>query len=313
MVPVELDADWGSTFFENQLGVPMYYPTDLPVFKTGDGKIRYIAEHPNYKTYLQTMNQMDQKGYITADNYAVKNASETQAVVAANKAFAYAWCSDSTVQLNAVGQKADPSISWVMVNPTLGGDKVHLITSGTGWSGTFISKKNKHPDVAIKFMQFMSSLEGQRLSEWGREGIEWTMGSNGLPKFNDDWLASSKDDKIMYTKYTPAFIFGITPVVEAEGRALNDTDAIRAYNAKVRAVVEIQPELNLSLPKADSDASVILSKLEAMRRSQEVKCILSKTDAEFETNYADLIKQTGTIGVAALDDALNTNLANLPK
>lgn len=313
IVPLVFDKDWQTTYFENQLGVPMYYPLNLPVYKADDGQIKYITGHPKYKNYLQFTNKMYQNGYFTAENYAFKNASESEAFITAGTCFSYAHSSNGAVQRNAMSQKTNPNITWKAVNPTLGGADVQLISSGTGWCGTFITKKNKNPDVAIKFLEYMYSLEGQKLSEWGREGIEWKMGDDGLPKFIDEWKTATLDNAIFYTKFNPAFIFGITPTVEAAGRALNDTDAVSEYNAKVRAAVKIQPELNLVLPKADTDTYNTLTKLEAMRVTQEVKCILSANNTEFETNYANLIKQTESMGVADLNKAFATNLKNLPK
>ena len=291
----------------------MYYPTGLPVYKTDDGQLKYITEHPKYEAYLQFMNQMYQKGYITAENFTFKNASESQAFVSSNKCFGYTWCGNNSIQLNALGQNSNPDVSWVAADPKLGGDDVRLVTSGTGWCGTFITKKNKNPDVMIKFLQFMYSLEGQRLSQWGREGIEWTLVDDGLPKFNDEWTAASLDEDIFYTKFNPGFFFGISPTVEAEGRALHATPEVHEYNAKVRDIVEIQPELNLSLPAADTDANIILTKLENMRQAEEVKCILSANDTEFKTNFENLIKQTQTIGIETVNNELNANMAKLSK
>jgi putative aldouronate transport system substrate-binding protein len=313
MVPLVLDPDWKATYFENQLGVPMYYPTGLPVYKTDAGELKYITEHPQYESYLQFMNKLYQKGYVTAENFAFKNASESEAFVTSGKAFTYAHCGNNSVKLTSMGQAADPNTKWVAVDPKLGGDKVRLITSGTGWCGTFITRKNKNPEAMIKMLQFLYSLEGQRLSQWGREGIEWTMGDDGLPKFNDEWKEASLDQDLFYSKYNPAFYFGISPTVEAEGRALHDTEDVKEYNAKVRQLVEIQPELNLSLPAADTEANTILTKLENMRQTEEVKCILSANDAEFKTNFDNLIKQTKTIGVDAINSELNANMAKLKK
>lgn len=310
---VILDPDWEAVYFANQLGLPLYYPTGLPVYKTDDGKLKYITEHPKYETYLRYMNQMYQKGYITAENFAFKNASESQAFVTANKCFGYTWCGNPSARLNALGQQSDPNISWAAVDPKLGGDDARLVMAGTGWCGTFITKKNKNPDIMIKFLQFLYSVEGQRLSQWGREGFEWTMGEDGLPKFIDEWVEASLNQDVFYTKYNPAFYFGISPTVEAEGRALHDTPEIKAYNEKVRSVVEIQPELNLSLPAADTEAQTVLTKLENMRLTEEVKCILSANDEEFKANFENLIKQTKAIGVESLNENINANMAKLSK
>ena len=82
---------------------------------------------------------------------------------------------------------------------------------------------------------------------------------------------------------------------------------------KSQDIVEIQPELNLSLPAADTDANIILTKLENMRQAEEVKCILSANDTEFKTNFENLIKQTQTIGIETVNNELNANMAKLSK
>ena len=65
----------------------------------------------------------------------------------------------------------------------LSGDDYRLPGSGiNGWTVTFISKKCKNAEKAIKLISYLISDEGQLMTWYGVEGITWEYDENGKPK-----------------------------------------------------------------------------------------------------------------------------------
>ena len=64
----------------------------------------------------------------------------------------------------------------------------------TGWASFFITSNCKNPDRAILFAEFLKSPEGDHLSQWGIEGVHYTLTDNGLPITTDDYKAGGSKE-----------------------------------------------------------------------------------------------------------------------
>jgi putative aldouronate transport system substrate-binding protein len=181
---------------------------------------------------------------------------------------------------------------------------------GTGWAALAITKNCKNPEAAIKFMEYMWSVEGMRLSEWGREGIEWTMGTDGVPQFSNEWIAASKDANVFYTKYNPHYYISMDMVVEVDGRMAVLPADFRAIYTKIAPHIYVCPWIGAATPKVNGTERDILTKLTDMVRNAEVKCFLAENDSEFNRYYQELMNNAGTIGVGQLEAYMN---AQVPK
>lgn len=239
---------------------------------------------------------------MTADNFAFKDRSQSIQLATAGKAFSYSFytgnTSDQFTQLTRAGGIADAT--WYQSLP-LGSD-IKYYNAGIGWSGIFITKNCKDPGRALKFMEWMYSDAGQKLTQWGREGSEYTMGADGIPVFSQDWIDARNDDNVFYSKYNPAFYFGISGVTEAVGRASGVSENARKVMDEIRNRLVLVPEINLSVPKNDTDEKIIMDKIVDLVKNDEVSVILSKSDEEFTKNYNDLIKKVDALGVKKLED-----------
>lgn len=178
-----------------------------------DGSIIFMTSSPQYIDFLRFANTCYRNGFISADNFAFKDDSQSLQIAVTGKAFSYCWYTGNNTaeQLTSLTQKnGDPDALWQHAAPLV--DDAKLYMAGIGWSGVFITKNCKDPARAIKFMQWMFSDEGQRLTQWGREGIDYTLDDNGCPVFSDEWNEARNDERIFYEKYNPAFYFGISGV-----------------------------------------------------------------------------------------------------
>ncbi len=79
---------------------------------------------------------------------------------------------------------------------------------GTGWASCFIATTCKTPDRAICYMEFLKSPFGDRLTQWGIEGVHWEL-VDGLPKKTDAWYARTDEERSgAYTGIGPWYFQG---------------------------------------------------------------------------------------------------------
>ena len=171
-----------------------------------------------------------------------------------------------------------------------------IVNSELGWCGTFITKSNEHPEESIRFMQYLFSEEGQKLSQWGREGTEYILDEDGLPQFSEEWNQSIEDGTNSDI-YNTNFYFGGSKILEAEGRCAVLPDEIQPVYDAIRESFTNDPWYVYAEPKdADGDMKVIDDKLQDLIKNSDAKIILSESDEEFEQNYADFQNQIKQIG-----------------
>lgn len=287
--------------------IPLNFSTDtwtLDPFKTWnnctlqrftineDGTVDITATTEAYKDYLSFCNQMYRKGYFSADNFSWAGDEEKAEFNSGN---AFSTVQNTQNSINSFTDlNADPDVHLMEMKPL---SDYPLVNSELGWCGTFITKNNEHPEESIKLMQFLFSEEGQKLSQWGREGIEYTLDENGLPQFSDEWNQSIEDGTNNEI-YNTNFYFGGSKILEAEGRcAVLPMDELQPVYDAIRESFTNDPWYVYAEPKeSDGDMKVIDDKLQDLIKNSDAKIILSETDEEFEANYQEFQNQIAQIG-----------------
>ena len=275
-----------------------------------DGSVVHYTSAPQYKEYMQFANEMAQKGYMTAEAYANENENDSHQQAYSGNCFAYTWYLSpaSLQQMNTETQKINPDAQWAVMRP-LG--QANYNTS-KGWGGLFVSKSCKNPEKAIQFIQYMFSEEGRHLSKWGREGIEWTMGEDGLPVFSDEWKATKAEGtEAMNKKYNQYFYFGVTGVDELLGDYVDMSEEDLADCTAYKDGYLNYPEIAIATPVSSSDEGVIEAKLKEMLKAEEAKVIFSANADEFEKNYANLQENAQKIGVEQLNSYMTEKVAEV--
>jgi putative aldouronate transport system substrate-binding protein len=313
ITPFTFDYNWRFQVLQCWHGLGHW----LSFTKLDDGSYKFYAETEQYKNMLKLLNSWFQKGYMLSDNFAATN---TTAVVPyqSGKAFSLSTCTQNENLLQQVALTAvDPSYVSVECKPLA---NYKYTTSDIGWSGTFITKKCKDPETAIRFMAWMFTPEAQMLTQNGREGIEYTIDANGIPKFSDEWMQAAADGT-QAQKYNPWFYLGGTEIAEAFGRcaSLPNYDTLYAPQYKaIKDLYENWPWVIAAQPKVGTDEKDILDNLGAnsstgMIANFEAKIIMSSTDAEFEKNYNEFIEAMKAAGVEKLDAYMNANIPEMEK
>ena len=145
--------------------------------------VKFGQVQPQFKDYLAQLREWYQKGYLFKDF-----SKDTRDMLIADKALV-SWCSNSLAcdELVASGTVANPDFYLMpTAHPVLKeGDQVHFraVASTTG-QPTAISTNCKDPEIAVKWLDWMFSDEGQFFCNYGVEGVTYTM-VNSEPQYTD--------------------------------------------------------------------------------------------------------------------------------
>jgi len=275
-----------------------------------DGNATFMITKPEYYNYLKYANSLAQKGLISAENYVTTVEAEARALAFNGDCFAFSWFSSPGFigQLNNETQKVDPNAKWSLLEPL--SDEPYY-NAAKGWSGLFISKNCSNPEAAMKFVAFMYSEEGRHLQEWGREGIDYTMGDDGIPVFSDDWVSLLSDETAHIKKYNYYQYYGITAIDEAYQRYASIDPNILSIFSKYKDNTVNCPELAIATPIFGTEEKVIYDKLEELVKSYEGSIIFSESDSVFEKNYANLIQAAQQIGVDDFNEWYNNKVQTI--
>jgi putative aldouronate transport system substrate-binding protein len=179
-----------------------------------------------------------------------------------------------------------------------------LVNAGLGFSGTFITKKNKHPMESIQLLKYLASDEGKKLVMFGIEGEHWTMNPQGYPEFKyntADGDFTVKNGLKWWYLYSDAIVEGLRGYVPGT----QNTEALM----QAKKITKIRPDLGLIQPLADSEERTIKTKIVEMVNNEKVKIFLAKSDEEAAKAYENMVKTAKQIGLEKYEKWANEQYA----
>jgi len=298
MIPLVLDINWSEQYFLGQFGA-----TPPNLWHEQDGQVQLGISDPRVLETYRFMNELYRKGLIQAENFAYANDQIDDQYATSGKAFAHMHTVSIADRDNLALEKTSETFRFKQLPSKLSPDAVR-VNDGVGFSGIFITKKNKHPEASIKLMQFLASEEGKRLTMFGIEGEHWTWNDEGYPnlKYNpSDTDFVTKNGIKWWYLYSDAIVEGLWGYVPGTQttQALIETKEITQY----------KPELGLIQVKADSAERTIKTKIEELVKNERVKVILSDSPEQVEKNYNAMIDNAKKIGLDKLNAWANEEYA----
>ncbi|RKP56283.1 extracellular solute-binding protein [Cohnella endophytica] len=287
MMPLILNPNWQRPYFDTQFGAQ-------GGFVDKDGKIVYYLRTPEVQKSLMYMNSLYRNGFITSENFAYKNETETEQMMLDGKGFAYTWTYSGAERMNADGKGIH---QFVQLAEPLGPD-ASVVSTGTGGLGVYVTKDNKNVEASVKFLKYMYSEEGWRLGEWGIEGTDWTWNDAGYPEFKND--VNSLD----YLKQKGVYWWGV-PWETGVGMALSSYKAgseTTRQGQQYSKIIKFNPSIGMINPDTDSPEAVIKSNIDNMVKTEVTKVYLSKTPEEAQKAYDEMVKKAEKIGMTKLED-----------
>jgi putative aldouronate transport system substrate-binding protein len=259
-----------------------------------DGTLIHQLHHPALKDAYLYINQLYREGLLSPENFAWSNEQQADQLVYTGRAFAYV--KQTTTADIAQANAESMNYKFVQVVKPLS-DKFHLYSAGNGWAGVFITKNNKNPELAIKFMQFLHSEEGQRLSYWGRENIDWTWNEAGYPEFKYD---KNNDGVIQKLGAQWWGRLGHSQVTESLNQYAPDSETAKAnealapYRSRNNILALVQPE-------PDTKEKIIEDNLTTMVQKEEVKIYLADSEQEAADAFDSMLQKAEQIGITTLE------------
>ncbi|RXZ83021.1 extracellular solute-binding protein [Paenibacillaceae bacterium] len=291
LIPLVMDVNWTEAYFQTQFGV-----TAANMWDEQDGQVQLGVGNPKILEYYKFMNSLYRKGLILAENFAYANDQIDDEYATSGKAFAHMHTVSVAERNNLALEKTTQDFRFQQL-PVQLTDKALRVNDGVGFSGLFITKKNKHPEASMKLVEFLASDEGKKLTMFGVEGEHWTWNDEGYPNLNynpSDTEFVSKNGIKWWYLYSDAIVEGLWGYVPGTQttQALIETKEITQY----------KPELGLIQVKADSKERTIKTKIEEMIKNERVRVILSDSEEQVEKNYANMLENARKIGLDELNE-----------
>ena len=261
-----------------------------------DGTYIHYTQDPRYKEMLSWFNKCWNAGLISPDeSYFIAGST----AVPTGSWFMSLGCTQNMLPgaLSEL-QQLDPSYGAAELVPFAESD---FATSDIGWSGVFITKANKNVEASIKFLAWMFTPEAQKLTQMGREGIEYELNEQGLPVFSAEWIAALNDGT-HNNVYNPWFYLGGSEIVEADSRVAPTDPALvaEAYTV-MRERFDNMPWVKAAEPIGTSDEKVILEKIKEMIKTYERNMIMAENDEAFEKLYDEYLTNAQKTGIDTLN------------
>lgn len=193
------------------------------------------------------------------------------------------------------------------------------LTTGTGVG---ITTSCKDPVAAIKFIDFLCSDEGQVLTKWGIEGVNYFIDDEGHRYRTEEEIKYAQEDTD-YSKKTgvgfhnypfPSYGDGILDPTGSTYTTTSKDAVINEYNVEEKAAVEAWGvELIVDMfPQPDEfktpdysplwayampiEFSEIVDKLDEVSWSALIRCVTG-TEADFDANYDKMIADLEATGL----------------
>jgi len=164
----------------------------LPVGDTewwydNSGKVFHVYSSPQYRNFLQTMNQWFREGLL--DIELNRDEPNFQSLTSTNVVGAFVHLAERTTQYDGFVKSGGVNTAkHTLVSPPRApnGANPQILKRPPTWSHYGITRDARNPELAMRWINFIyGSEEGVLMNEYGIEGRSFTKGSDGKPRFTD--------------------------------------------------------------------------------------------------------------------------------
>lgn len=295
MIPLIMDKDWIEQYFLQQFGVEAL----LDGWYERDGKIDYAIRQPEVLEFFTFMNSLYRNGYILSENFAYTNDQIDDQYALSGKAFAHSH-TVGVADMNNIKAESEGNPYKFKMLPSSISENSKIVSTGLGFAGTFITKKNKDPEASIKFLEYLASDEGKKLTMFGIEGEHWTWNDEGYPNLN---YSPSDADFINNNgiKWWYLYNDGVMEGLQGYVPGTQKTEAL----LQRKEITVYKPEIGLIQTQPDSEEKTIKTKIDEMIKNEKVKIYLAESEEEAIANYESMVKNAEKIGLQQLVDWAN--------
>lgn len=300
LIPVgaHLFNDTGNVSFD------IYLQNFLAVPYEKDGKLYDRKTDPEYIKWLKMFRRLTEQGYISTDVF-IDQRTQMEEKIAEGRFFCmlYQYTDMSNQQKELYTKKPD-SIYMAVDGPKNENGDDHVLPTNTasGWTVTLISKNCKHPDKAIKFMDFMISEQGQKLVYLGVEGITYDV-IDGKEVIKPEVLKMLNTDRTTYDQIYGAddayWMFQDNVMqLKWKGDNVSPTSQLEKWTYKY---AKYTGQYDVILP-VDTEDAYVNSQLEKMWSDTLQELLLAPSDEAFDEIMANYIAEREAMGFEQLQE-----------
>ena len=177
-----------------------------------------------------------------------------------------------------------------------------------------ITKNNKNPERAIKFLNFLASDEGQYLTQWGIKGVSYEIVDGKhkpLPNVIEDFAKDSNNYSKTsgIRKYAIVLKGGLSPdgtPYDMAVRYQRDEIATHAIKALGDSSYDTSAFDNLG-PDAGSPESLMATKINDISNVAITKIVLAKNENEVVSLYNKMITEMDAAGMSKVEKIRSDN------
>lgn len=301
-------SDIGIKYFYQIFGMP----TGATNLYVDNGNVNFTINHPAFKETLQYLNKLYREGLISAEMLTY-SPDQSTALFNSGKVFSSAGFTLSADSDNATYKLNNIAGVWTQL-PVMLSDKVFYTDDSAGWAGVFITKQCKDPARAIKFVQYMKSDAGSKLTSFGVEGNQYTLDKDGYPVWSDEYKAQRSNlDNVIKTLGIGCWEF----VTSGKYDGIVNYSAALPTTLKClqdwKKVYKFAPWFQQIIPVAGSDESNIYTQLNQLFSDSQIQLIVQKSEADFNTKFDAMMKKANDIGMQAFDKAMTDKYTQVIK
>lgn len=268
----------------------------VPYEQDGQKYDRYTD--PEYITWLKMFRQLASEGYLANDIF-VDQRTQTSEKIEEGRYFCMLYQRTDIADQEKILYAKDKNKIYIAVNGprnSNGDDPVLPVNGISGWTLTFISKNCKNPERAIKFIDYLMSEEGQKLTYLGIEGETYDI-VDGTPVLKPEVQQLLSTDREKYDARYGADnaywmlqnnVMQLNWQTELEEPLKQLAEWSTPYAAYVG-----QYEINI---KEDTELGRIYSSTRNLWGKTLPMLLLAESDDEFDTIMADYLEQRTALG-----------------
>jgi len=273
-------------------------------------------------------NKGNQMGILDPDSFTQKYDNFVEKVNSNRVLFSWVdWAVSSGTQ--TLSKAGHPDQGWEALPPPKGTFNYAGGNSPVASMGYAISKNSKHPEAAMKLINYLNSFDGTELIYNGPKGLNWdivngkpTMNDKGIDAFLNDpnywattggmkyWNLHGYSTGTIDTRYGTPMMIGDSAEVRAKNVSPLDKDFSTHYGATypndVVANMVANGEVKATFPTALQSASLAVTPDDIKRlddsimtylKTNVVKLIAAKTDADFDAGKKKIISDLMGMGL----------------
>lgn len=286
-------GDTGNFSFESYLQNFLSIPMDK------DGKFYDRQTDPEYVSWLKTFRKANEMGLLAKDIFVDKR-SQMEEKIAQGRYFAMLYQrSDMATQQLALYKK-DPNSIYIAVDGPKNSKKEQSKLAGDslgGWTVTLVSKACKDPKRAIRFISYLISEEGNKDLFLGEKGVTYDT-IDGKEQFKPEVLDLLNSDRAAFDKkYGASFTYWMLMDTNLQLKWAPPSSApIKAMEDWTKGKTVSYAVFDNTKPTGDNAEGIANTKIEQLFGATLPKLLMAKSDAEFDSIFAEFKKKRDEAG-----------------